>query len=439
MTPANPLGVATQIPGGRVAGGAVVVGGRCVPSDVPVPLRTVGPKSTPPRACAPAEHPFGRWGSSRRSSSRACGAPLPLRPGRSLGGISRPYRWARASTRPIPTHKKGPEGVGFCCGGSAAGPEDGGKGRGSVEKGGVPAASPPQLHRSVEMASAGPCGPVASRGSPAKLPAHTFPQAHTPWQRHSWAPTFRGCNPPLRVLPPPPRQKQPKLGTGSSVPMCACPATDRRCDPGARVPRGVGVARDHATLQRCRGDRTRNNAFSRSTATCLLWAPVPHTSQQKGSVPPPDPPAPSSLPLSLPSKGSSPTGQCTHPWARGTGRARGPGRRRFGDQLGHPPTVPTEEKNEGRIPQEPPQRCTRRDGASEAAPEAVRQAVGGGCQSGWRRLLPLQMPLQKLALGHRDTVAGRRLGALGGPRAPSSAWDGDGRADPRWHHTFWGT
>ena len=25
----------------------------------------------------------------------------------------------------------------------------------------------------------------------------------------------------------------------------------------------------------------------------------------------------------------------------------------------------------------------RREGASEAAPEAVRQAIGGGCQSGW--------------------------------------------------------
>ena len=25
----------------------------------------------------------------------------------------------------------------------------------------------------------------------------------------------------------------------------------------------------------------------------------------------------------------------------------------------------------------------RKKGASEAAPEAVRQAVGGGCQSGW--------------------------------------------------------
>ena len=29
------------------------------------------------------------------------------------------------------------------------------------------------------------------------------------------------------------------------------------------------------------------------------------------------------------------------------------------------------------------QGCIRRGGASEAAPEAVRQAVGGGCQSGW--------------------------------------------------------
>ena len=34
-----------------------------------------------------------------------------------------------------------------------------------------------------------------------------------------------------------------------------------------------------------------------------------------------------------------------------------------------------------------PQGCIRREGTSEAAPEAVRQAVGGGCQSGWGRLL----------------------------------------------------
>ena len=33
------------------------------------------------------------------------------------------------------------------------------------------------------------------------------------------------------------------------------------------------------------------------------------------------------------------------------------------------------------------QGCIRRERASEAAPEAVRQAVGGGCQSGWGRLL----------------------------------------------------
>ena len=32
------------------------------------------------------------------------------------------------------------------------------------------------------------------------------------------------------------------------------------------------------------------------------------------------------------------------------------------------------------------QGCSRTEGTSEAAPEAVRQAVGGGCQSGWGRL-----------------------------------------------------
>ena len=50
------------------------------------------------------------------------------------------------------------------------------------------------------------------------------------------------------------------------------------------------------------------------------------------------------------------------------------------------------------------QGCIRREGASKA----VRQAVGGGCQSGYCRL---QMP-SRLALGVRGTVAGRRLGTL---------------------------
>ena len=31
----------------------------------------------------------------------------------------------------------------------------------------------------------------------------------------------------------------------------------------------------------------------------------------------------------------------------------------------------------------PDQGCIRREGTSEAAPEACRWAVGGGCQSGW--------------------------------------------------------
>ena len=33
------------------------------------------------------------------------------------------------------------------------------------------------------------------------------------------------------------------------------------------------------------------------------------------------------------------------------------------------------------------QGCSRGEGTSEAAPEAVIQAVGGGCRSGWGRLL----------------------------------------------------
>ena len=40
------------------------------------------------------------------------------------------------------------------------------------------------------------------------------------------------------------------------------------------------------------------------------------------------------------------------------------------------------------------QGCIRREGASEAAQEAVRQTVGGGCQSGWGRLLSVTNALK---------------------------------------------
>ena len=58
------------------------------------------------------------------------------------------------------------------------------------------------------------------------------------------------------------------------------------------------------------------------------------------------------------------------------------------------------------------QGCIVTEGTSEAAPEAGRQAVGGAKAVGGG-CCRLQMPL-RLALGVRGTVAGRRLGALGG-------------------------
>ena len=64
------------------------------------------------------------------------------------------------------------------------------------------------------------------------------------------------------------------------------------------------------------------------------------------------------------------------------------------------------------------QGCIGREGASEASPEAVRQAVGGGCHSGWGRLLSVTKAVE---LGVRETVARHRLGALkgiGGYSAP---------------------
>ena len=53
-----------------------------------------------------------------------------------------------------------------------------------------------------------------------------------------------------------------------------------------------------------------------------------------------------------------------------------------------------------------------RGGTSEEVPEAVGQAVGGGCRSGWGRLL--SVTILKPALGVRGTVPAHRLGALKG-------------------------
>ena len=52
--------------------------------------------------------------------------------------------------------------------------------------------------------------------------------------------------------------------------------------------------------------------------------------------------------------------------------------------------------------------CIRREGTSEAAPEAVRSAVGEG---GWGRLLS-GTNATEAALAVMETVAGHRLGAL---------------------------
>ena len=70
------------------------------------------------------------------------------------------------------------------------------------------------------------------------------------------------------------------------------------------------------------------------------------------------------------------------------------------------------------------QGCIGREGASGAAREAVMQAVGGGCQSGWGRGWSVTNAME----AGRGTVAGQRLGALewgGGvpppPHTPSTA------------------
>ena len=51
----------------------------------------------------------------------------------------------------------------------------------------------------------------------------------------------------------------------------------------------------------------------------------------------------------------------------------------------------------------PPRDALEGQGASEAASEAVRQAVGGGCQSGWGRLLSITNAIEACTWRYRDS------------------------------------
>ena len=53
------------------------------------------------------------------------------------------------------------------------------------------------------------------------------------------------------------------------------------------------------------------------------------------------------------------------------------------------------------------QRCLGRGGSSEAAQEAVRQAVGGGCQSGWGRLVSVTNAIEAGTSFWRSFALGR--------------------------------
>ena len=57
-----------------------------------------------------------------------------------------------------------------------------------------------------------------------------------------------------------------------------------------------------------------------------------------------------------------------------------------------------------------------REGASEAAPAAVRQAFGGGCQSGWGRLLSVTNAIEAGQARHALLEGAQRQWA---PRTPS--------------------
>ena len=67
------------------------------------------------------------------------------------------------------------------------------------------------------------------------------------------------------------------------------------------------------------------------------------------------------------------------------------------------------------------QGCIRREGASEVALGAVRQAVGGGCRIGWRRLLSVLNAIEAGTCRHGDSgwaQAGRPGEGGGGSYLP---------------------
>ena len=71
-----------------------------------------------------------------------------------------------------------------------------------------------------------------------------------------------------------------------------------------------------------------------------------------------------------------------------------------------------------------PQGCIRREGTSEAAPEAVRQTVAAGCQSSWGRLLSATNAIEAGTCRQGDSgwaLAGRPEGGAVPPLLPTQS------------------
>ena len=138
-----------------------------------------------------------------------------------------------------------------------------------------------------------------------------------------------------------------------------------------------GRAISHEGPCRCAGGRVHRGG--REAAVPRDERPVPHQAARRG-------------PGAAARGQRGPRGQPVlrprpRPRAGGLRPARHPQGR--GQQRGLPAADPAARVWEGGD-----QGDIRREGASEAAPEAVRQAVGGGCQSGWGRLLSLTSAIE---------------------------------------------
>ena len=195
------------------------------------------------------------------------------------------------------------------------------------------------------------------------------------------------------------RPNAPAIGTFSHWTHLLCEIFEplRRCFPnppcfgGLLPPPPPPPGVENPSTPGSRGGRVPPLLVWSSAVPIRPWpAPLPASHSPDGPLPPGQA-APCGSPCGSPGASTPPAGRSTPPcttasWA---GPSAGPCR-----SSGQPVRTPQRSAWRGCAPGPGGraqgggggQGCIRREGVSEAAPEAVRRAVAGGCQGGWRLL-----------------------------------------------------